>query len=99
MTVWEVHGSFEMCRLINRRVKMPFNDTDGPFNSDFGIDGVINLIAKNGNVYQVRVYSNRLNLIEIHYSIFHLSLSLCLYVSTFNRKQINRFHQQLVFQN
>lgn len=53
MTIWEVHGSLDLCKLIERKIKLPFTNDDAPFQFIFNIDGSINMIVENGDVYQV----------------------------------------------
>jgi hypothetical protein len=52
MNVWEAHGSANFCKLIQKQIVIPKNE--GKYEHTFTIEGILYLINRFGNIYQVR---------------------------------------------
>lgn len=63
LVVWEVHGTQKFCKLIKRKIHLDFLKTDGPFEDVYSIDGNIQIVNRNGDIYYVIPSSGSVNLI------------------------------------
>ena len=61
LTVWEIHATVKICRIIERKVKLPFDKDECPASFTFSIDGTLNVVNKSGNVYSVIPLTNQVN--------------------------------------
>lgn len=63
LIVWEVHGTQKFCKLIKRQIKLDFEKKDGPFQDVYSIEGNIQIVNNNGDIYYVIPSSGSVNLI------------------------------------
>jgi WD40 repeat protein len=61
LNVWEVQGSANFCKLIQKPISLPSNE--GKFDHTFSNDGVLYLINRFGNVYQISTSTSSANMI------------------------------------